>query len=152
MISNPIELFKSLNRHEVRYLIIGGMAAITYGVPRVTKDIDLFIEASESNCQHLLHALEEVGMGTALLTTPAAILKNEITIFDDYWRIDVLTLLRSITFEKAFANRTVYNRDSVELPFISISDLIQEKYRIGRPGDLEDAQLLEEILTQQRTN
>ena len=146
MITNPFELFKLLNQHDVRYLVIGGMAAITYGVPRVTKDIDLFIESTEVNCQRLLEALESAGMGTALLTTPEAILKNEITVFDDYWRIDVLTVLRSITFDSAYKNRTTFDREGVQIPFISLNDLIHEKYKTGRPGDIEDAKILESII------
>ncbi len=145
MITQPIELFRLLNQHDVRYLVIGGMAAISYGVPRVTKDIDLFIEASPDNCQRLLKAFETAGMGTALLTTWKAVLQNEISIFDDYWRIDVLTRLMSIEFRQAFDQKTLIVRDGVHIPFISLSDLIREKQTVGRPGDIEDAHILQRI-------
>jgi hypothetical protein len=33
-----------LKRHQVKYVVIGGVAVILHGVPRMTGDIDLFIE------------------------------------------------------------------------------------------------------------
>jgi hypothetical protein len=34
-------VFESLHRHEVRYLVIGGIAAVLHGVPRATFDLDI---------------------------------------------------------------------------------------------------------------
>lgn len=48
-------VFLSLNSHHVRYVVIGGTAAILYGVPRATFDLDILIEASPENAQRLLH-------------------------------------------------------------------------------------------------
>ena len=40
------ELLNIFNRHEVRYLIVGGHAVMLYTEPRYTKDLDLWVEAS----------------------------------------------------------------------------------------------------------
>ncbi len=37
------ELLSVLERHEVRYLVIGGYAVMLYSEPRWTKDLDLWI-------------------------------------------------------------------------------------------------------------
>jgi hypothetical protein len=42
-------VYSPLNRHRVKYLTIGGIAAILYGVPRATFDLDIPIEATEEN-------------------------------------------------------------------------------------------------------
>ena len=63
-----LKLYKSLNRNRVKYLIIGGIACIIYGVPRTTLDIDIFIEVSLKNAERLLKALKEINFGTALIT------------------------------------------------------------------------------------
>ncbi|HCU24949.1 MAG TPA: hypothetical protein DF383_08025, partial [Deltaproteobacteria bacterium] len=42
MIEQHLKLFASLQRQGVEYLLIGGALAIAYGIPRVTKDIDLY--------------------------------------------------------------------------------------------------------------
>lgn len=73
-------VFESFQRHEVKYVVIGGIAAILYGVPRATFDLDILIEASPENAQKLLDALLEARLGTAALTTAEEILANEITI------------------------------------------------------------------------
>ena len=84
-------VFRSLQNHNVKYLVIGGIAAVIYGVPRATFDLDILIEATEENCNVLLEALAEAGIGTASLTTPSDILAHEITVLNDRVRIDVQT-------------------------------------------------------------
>ena len=37
--------------YEVRYVVIGGIAAVLYGVPRATFDLDILIEATPENAQ-----------------------------------------------------------------------------------------------------
>ena len=86
MLRDYLRLYKSLNRNKVKYLIIGGIACIIYGVPRTTLDIDIFIEPSVKNAKKLLKALKEAGFGTARMTTPQKITENEINVFEDYLR------------------------------------------------------------------
>ncbi len=35
------EFFESLDRNEVRYLVVGGYALAAHGAPRFTKDLDI---------------------------------------------------------------------------------------------------------------
>jgi len=84
-------VFKSFQNHEVKYVVIGGIASVLYGVPRATFDLDILIEASKGNAQRLLDALSEAGLETAFLTSAEGILGNEITVFKDRVRIDVQT-------------------------------------------------------------
>lgn len=53
------ELIRNLNKYEVKYCLVGGWAMILHGMFRTTKDIDLFVEASEDNLKRLLKALED---------------------------------------------------------------------------------------------
>ena len=43
------ELLQSFHAHRVKYLIVGGYAVSFHAQPRVTKDLDLFIQASGEN-------------------------------------------------------------------------------------------------------
>ncbi len=36
-----LDLFKALEKHKVRYLLVGGLAMNLHGVPRATMDVDL---------------------------------------------------------------------------------------------------------------
>ncbi len=58
------EFVELLNKHEVRYLVVGGYAVAVYGHPRYTKDLDIWIEASNKNSDRLLVALNEFGFGS----------------------------------------------------------------------------------------
>jgi hypothetical protein len=40
-------LFRALNEGEVRYLVVGGVATVLHGYPRVTLDVDLMVDLVE---------------------------------------------------------------------------------------------------------
>jgi hypothetical protein len=125
-------VFASLQRHDVRYVVIGGIASVLHGVPRATFDLDV-----------LLEALLAAGLGTAALTTPADVLANEITIFKDRVRIDVQTSTPGLRFEDAWARRVEMRYRDQAFFVVSREDLIASKRAAGRPVDLEDIRLLE---------
>ena len=54
-------VFSSLMRHDVRYVVIGGVAAVIHGVPRATFDLDMLVEATRENAAALLAAFAEAG-------------------------------------------------------------------------------------------
>ena len=43
------EVISSLQRHKVRYIVIGGIAAVLHGVPRATFDLVILIDANFDN-------------------------------------------------------------------------------------------------------
>ena len=136
-------VFESFQKHEVRYLVIGGIAAILYGVPRATFDLDILIEPTPDNAQRLLDSLLEAGLGTASLTNVEEILSNEITVFKDWVRIDVQTLTPGLGFQEAWKNRETMTFQGQIFYVVSRKDLISSKRASGRDVDLEDVRLLE---------
>lgn len=56
-------IIETLERHGVRYVVIGGAAAQAHGWPEPTDDIDVTPERSEANLAHLADALRELGAG-----------------------------------------------------------------------------------------
>lgn len=136
-------VFASLQCHEVRYLVIGGIAAVLHGVPRATFDLDILIEATPDNAQRLLAALLEAGLGTANLTTPERLLANEITIFNDWVRIDVQISTPGLTFKDAWDRRETMNFRGQSFYVVSRADLIASKRAAGREQDLNDIRFLE---------
>ncbi|MGQ9586421.1 MAG: hypothetical protein ACUVXG_13620 [Anaerolineae bacterium] len=95
----------------MRYLVIGGIAAVLYGVPRATFDLDILIQATSDNAQRLLDALLEANLGTASLTTADELLAHEITVFKDWVRIAVQTTTPGLDFEKAWANKVTMKHE-----------------------------------------
>jgi hypothetical protein len=66
-------------RHGVRFLIVGGYAVAAHGHARMTKDLDVFVEATDENADTLMAALTEFGFGgiglkAADFTEPGAVI------------------------------------------------------------------------------
>ena len=62
------EFIESLNSNKVKYLIVGDYAVAFHGHPRYTKDLDVWLEASEENARKILRALDDFGFSGMDLT------------------------------------------------------------------------------------
>ena len=143
MLNRLQEVFASFQQHQVRYVVIGGIAAVLHGVPRATFDLDILIEATPENAQRLLDALLAARLGTASLISAEELLANEITVFNDRVRIDVQTSTPGLSFENAWQNRETMNYQEQTFYVLSKPDLIASKRAAGREVDLQDVHLLE---------
>jgi hypothetical protein len=135
-------VFASFQQYKVRYLVIGGIASVLYGVPRATFDLDILIDAKPDNSRRLLNAFLNAGIGTASLTTPDDLLSHEITIFRDRVRIDVQTRTPGLIFAESWKRREKMEYHGQVFWVISKADLIASKLAAGRDIDLEDIRLL----------
>ena len=142
MLQRLPEVFASLRSHDVKYLVIGGVAASLYGVPRSTYDLDILIEATPQNAQRLLDALTEAGFGTASLVSAADVLAQEILIFQDRVKIDVQTTTPGLSFADAWQRKETMTYAGRSFYVVSKADLVASKLAAGRPVDLEDVRLL----------
>ncbi len=143
MLNRLRDVFRSFQRHEVRYIVIGGVASVIHGVPRTTFDLDILIDATPDNARNLLEALLDARFGTASLTDTEELLSNEITIFKDRVRIDVQTSTPGLEFKEAWKRRKVVEYQGQTFYIASLEDLIASKKAAGRDIDLEDVRLLE---------
>jgi hypothetical protein len=57
---DPQRLFAVLARHEVEYVLIGGLAAVLHGSPLVTNDADICPRRTPENLDRLAAALREL--------------------------------------------------------------------------------------------
>ncbi len=48
------ELFASLNRARVKYMVAGGIAVNLYGIERATDDIDIVVELEKVLCETII--------------------------------------------------------------------------------------------------
>lgn len=142
MLNRYRDVFASLHSNNCRYLVLGGVAAVLYGVPRMTFDIDILIDANEQNAERVLKALREAGFGTAHLISAHELLANEITIFKDQVRVDIQTATPGILFDEGWRQRRSLVFDNVPFYMLSLDDLIKSKTAAGRPVDLADVEQL----------
>src|SRR6266496_2913558 len=143
MLDQLQSVFASFQKNDVKYVIIGGIAAVLYGVPRATFDLEVLIEPTRQNAERLLRAMIEAGLGTAALTSANDVLSKEITIFTDRIRLDVQTSTPGLVFEDAWRRKVTMNYKGQTLEVVSLTDLIASKRASGRDVDLEDVRILE---------
>lgn len=150
MIDQLQTVFASFQKNDVRYLVIGGIAAVLYGVPRATFDLDILIQPTKQNAQKLLEALAQLNFGTADMITADELVDTEITIFTDRVRLDVQTSTPGILFDDAWPRRVTMSYNGQVFDVVSLADLIKSKTAAGREIDLEDVRLLK--LVQKESN
>lgn len=144
MLNRLQDVFASLRSHDVKYVVIGGIAAVLHGVPRATFDLDILIEATPENARRLLDAFHDAGLGTADLITPEELLAETITVFKDRVRIDVQTSTPGLEFDEAWQRRQTMSHHDREFYVVSRDDLIASKRAAGRKVDLEDVRMLQQ--------
>lgn len=138
------EIFEELNKKKIKYLLVGGLASILYGVPRTTLDIDLAISPERKNIEAVVKAL------TNLALVPDAHEVNEIlgvggVTFSNDREIDVITDLRGGTFDEIWSRRKIIKYKGVNINVISLKDHINILRRTGRKKDLEDLKILQTV-------
>lgn len=139
-----------LERHGVRYLLVGGEAVIHHGYPRLTGDVDLFYERTPANTRRLYEALSEFWDGDVpAISDPAELLEPGIVVQFGRPpnRIDLLNVLGTVDFKAAWRRRVketlrLSSSRSVALPIIGLLDLLQSKRDAGRHKDLDDVEHL----------
>ena len=142
----------TLARHEVRYLVVGGIAAILHGWPGATADLDLLGAFEERNLARLGAALQELGASgegwdgerETIGSVTAWSLETEAG------PVDVLFVLEPWgTYEELRPTAVEIPGFGITIPVVSLDDLIELKRALGRPKDLRVAVELEELRREQ---
>ena len=55
-----LKIIGTLNKFAVEYIIIGGVAMISHGMPRLTQDLDLLLKLTKDNVDKLRNALSSI--------------------------------------------------------------------------------------------
>ena len=138
------EFVESLNESDVRYLIVGGYAVAAHGRPRYTKDLDVWIEASQKNAERLILALEQFGFGSLGLKAVDFLIPDQIVQLGyPPSRVDILTTLEGVDFEPCYASRVSLEIENVVVHFIDLENLKRNKRSVGRLQDLADLENLQ---------
>lgn len=133
-----------LNKHRVKYVLVGGYAVGWHGHPRVTKDIDFLVERSPENAAKLVAVLEEFGLSCLGLKQEDFLEESSGVFFGlPPHRIDLLNFADGITFDEAWATKVEAQQDGEPLLIISRELLIKNKLAAGRLQDLADAATLQ---------
>lgn len=136
------DLLESLERHQVRYLIVGGLAFIYHAKPRFTKDMDVWVEPTAANLERTNQALIAFGSPHLLDTErPDSILQIGLPPN----RIDILQTIEGASFEVAWPKREIAAYGPVQANWIDLDSLIAIKERIDDPRHQADAKDLRKV-------
>ena len=137
------EFVRLLNRHKVRYLIVGAYAVAFHAQPRNTGDIDFFIENEKDNAKRLIKAIREFGFESLNLTEDD-FLKPDYIVQLGYEpnRIDLLSSISGIKFDRGYAAKVKGMFGGETAWFISFENLLKNKQAVGRKKDEADVELL----------
>lgn len=134
-----------LEKHRVRYLIIGGMAFILHARPRYTKDIDIWIDPDPANIELANQAL--AGFGSPHLLDPSH-LDEMLQIGVAPNRIDLLLTVEGSDFKRAFGTRVRAEYGRTEANWIGLDELIEIKSRVDDPRHQADVRVLKRVRDQ----
>ncbi|HEY85352.1 MAG TPA: hypothetical protein G4N96_09615 [Chloroflexi bacterium] len=138
------EFVESLNKNNVRYLIVGGYAVAFHGYPRYTKDLDIWVWLESENADRLVKALDDFGFASLGLQKDDFLTPGEvIQLGYPPNRIDLITSLKGVDFEDCYAFRLEIPVDDMAINFIDLESLKKNKKATGRPQDLADLSNLE---------
>jgi predicted nucleotidyltransferase len=155
MEKHSIELIVStLNDHQAKYLIVGGLAVVAHGYVRFTADLDLILSMDTQNL------LASVAALSSLKYRPRApvpfeqfiepdnrlrwIKEKGLTVFSLYSPDHAVTEIDlfvdpPLIFDQAYSKAIRMEiAPGIEASFCSIEDLIDLKTKAGRPQDLDD--------------
>ena len=137
-------LLKSLNEHEVDYVIIGATAFPIHGYSRATLDIDLLIKPTKKNAENTLLALKKFGYDIDDVSV-SDILSKKILIRQYILETDIHPFVKGVTIEEIWKNRIPGKIGDTSCYFASLDDLIRMKEAAGRGKDKEDLKFLKKI-------
>jgi hypothetical protein len=142
MIDKLIRLVEVFNKCGVKYLFIGKGAAILYGYPGTTQDIEIFPKKSEENCKNLVGALKELGfLMDSTLEEGIITGRGFIQIRGGPFPIDIIFAPDGIdSFDEVEKRKTLIDD---RFPCASIEDIIESKRAAKRQRDKEELPRLE---------
>jgi len=137
-----------LMKHEVEFIVVGGLSVVFHGYIRTTGDMDLWLRPTNENKLKLLPVITKFGL------TPESKdqLKNkdftEMLAFhfnNPPDKIEFLTAVSGLKFDDAFVNCDHLSIENHNVPFLSFEDLIINKMVAGRLKDKADVEELQKI-------
>lgn len=141
----PEAVIRLLGSHDVRYVVIGGLAAVTHGAPTLTQDIDLCYARDPDNLERVAAALREVhaylrGADPGLpfrLDVRTLAMGDAFTFTTDLGWIDIMAIPSGTDgFDDLARTADTFQLFGHRVLIAAVDDLIRVKRAAGRPKDL----------------
>ena len=155
------EIFACLERHRVRYVLIGGLAAVLQGSPLATFDVDICPARGPDDLRRLAEALEEL---EAHIRTPDATegvpFPREAAFLSKVQVLDLVTRFGDFDisfqpsgtegYEDLSGNAVAIRVRALEIKVAALDDVIRSKEAANRPKDQRSLPILRQLLEEIR--
>jgi len=153
----PLRILETLHRHEVRYVLIGGLAATLYGSPLTTADADLCPAGDPTNLARLSAALQDLDARVYSADSPRGLRfdiaaetlaqANIWNLITDAGRVDI-SFRPSGTggYPDLVKDVVAFELRGFTVPVASLRDVIRSKEAAGRERDRQALPTLRRLL------
>jgi hypothetical protein len=134
------DLTAALTPLALRWYVFGAQAALIWGRPRLTTDVDVTVQLGSVAPARLVAALETRSFARRLQMTEAFVNQTRVLpLVHEPTGLALDIVLAGPGLEELFLSRAVHvDVAGVDIPFISAEDLIVTKILAGRSKDIED--------------
>jgi len=144
-----LSFWRALNQQHVDYIMVGGYAIILHGYERFTGDLDIWIKDTTQNRVALRKAFAICGMGDYPMIEYMQFIPGWTEFhLNNSLKLDILIDMKGIesyTFDECLKMAAIADIDDVQVPFLHINQLIDNKKAVNRPKDQIDVIALERI-------
>lgn len=144
-----LDFLRLMEKHEVRYLIVGGEAVIFHGYPRFTGDIYFFFGREGENIERLFRCLQEFWSGDIPALKQADELGEDGLVLQfgrPPHRLDLLNKIDGVEFEEAWDGRQqvviIGTNSPIRAFYMGKTELLKNKAASARPKDIDDIEHL----------
>lgn len=148
---DPLRALRALIEHEVRFVVIGGLAARLWGSPTLTNDLGICYARDPDNFEALAGALTVLGARLRGVEekVPSQLDAETLAAGDSFMfvtaagNLDVLgTPSGTGGFEDLIRTATKMDLGDLDVVVTDVEDLIRMRLAAGRPKDLIETEVL----------
>jgi len=145
------KLLADLAREKVDFAVVGGLAVILNGYPRLTLDADILIQDSSENIRRLLEYLKNWGEGAARELTVedfVSLEQGSIRVSEDF-DLDIFVRMKEKRLDDFRFKLRYFESDGIRIAYLSPPDLIFLKEGSWREKAQIDVSAMKEILSRE---
>lgn len=162
MAFDPKHILKTLARHEVDLIVVGGVGAILHGSPLLTDDVDVVPVLTKSSLDALANALNELNAKIMSSDAPGGLISVDwrgrdlqrwivdlrfLNLMTDFGQLDLIHRPGGTSGYKDLARSAQdVAVDDVRVKVASLEDIIRSKQSVARARDLEQLPTLRLLL------
>jgi hypothetical protein len=133
-----VHLCRELNKRGAKYVVVGGLAIIAAGLPRMTTDVDLMVAVDAENEAKVFGALSTLPDNAVRELQPGELQQYNVVRVGDEILVDLMRSAGGIDYAEAAKNAVVHELDGVPIPFASPRLLWRMKVVTHREKDAGD--------------